>query len=138
MAGKDDAAKSKASSAKPEDSKNKGKERAVEPTEDGKEKSDKDAKLDLPEEELSEEDQKLKDELEMLVERLLEKDTKLYKPALEQIKEFIKTSTSSMTAVPKPLKFLRPHYEKLVEAYETWPNGENKVRGHAWTIMTLC
>ncbi|KAI9829873.1 MAG: proteasome regulatory particle base subunit [Sarea resinae] len=79
-----------------------------------------------PEEELNEEDQQLKNELDMLVERLQESDTSLYKPALEAIKNFIKTSTSSMTAVPKPLKFLRPHYDKLTETYEKWPLGENK------------
>lgn len=33
-----------------------------------------------------------------------------------------------MTAVPKPLKFLRPHYESLEKTYESWPEGENKVR----------
>lgn len=32
-----------------------------------------------------------------------------------------------MTAVPKPLKFLRPHYETLTKLYEEWPNDENKV-----------
>jgi 26S proteasome regulatory subunit N1 len=58
---------------------------------------------------------------------LQEPDTKLYKPALEAIKDSIKTSTSSMTAVPKPLKFLRPHYENLEKAYDSWPAGENKV-----------
>ena len=94
--------------------------------EGGKDGSKKDGDLDLPPEELSEEDQKLKDELDMLVERLTEGDVSLYKPALEAIKDSIKTSTSSMTAVPKPLKFLRPHYEKLCEAYERWPAGENK------------
>ncbi|KAH7130317.1 26S proteasome non-ATPase-like protein regulatory subunit 2 [Dendryphion nanum] len=31
-----------------------------------------------------------------------------------------------MTAVPKPLKFLRPHYESLEKAYESWPAGDNK------------
>jgi 26S proteasome regulatory subunit N1 len=31
-----------------------------------------------------------------------------------------------MTAVPKPLKFLRPHYEKLETAYQSWPAGDNK------------
>ncbi|XTI83576.1 26S proteasome non-ATPase-like protein regulatory subunit 2 [Cenococcum geophilum] len=31
-----------------------------------------------------------------------------------------------MTAVPKPLKFLRPHYEKLEKAYESWPLGDDK------------
>ncbi|GAM85056.1 hypothetical protein ANO11243_030590 [Dothideomycetidae sp. 11243] len=88
----------------------------------------KDAKdgIELPTEELSDEDQKLKDELDMLVERILEPDTSLYKAALENIKDSIKTSTSSMTAVPKPLKFLRPHYEKLEQAYQSWPDGENK------------
>ncbi|KAF2467631.1 26S proteasome non-ATPase-like protein regulatory subunit 2 [Lindgomyces ingoldianus] len=79
-----------------------------------------------PAEELSEEDQQLKSDLDMLVERLLGPDTNLYKPALEQIKDFIKTSTSSMTAVPKPLKFLRPHYESLEKAYQAWPAGDDK------------
>ena len=90
---------------------------------DGKKTDD----LDLAPEELSEEDQKLKDELDMLAERLTEDDKSLYKPALEAIKESIKTSTSSMTAVPKPLKFLRPHYEKLCEAYDRWPAGDDKL-----------
>lgn len=95
---------------------------AKEAGKDGKKEND----LDLPPEELSEEDQKLKDELDMLVERLTEDDASLYKPALEAIKTNIKTSTSSMTAVPKPLKFLRPHYEKLCETYESWPAGDSK------------
>lgn len=38
----------------------------------------------------------------------------------------IKTSTSSMTAVPKPLKFLRPHYETMGRLYESWPTGSDK------------
>jgi 26S proteasome regulatory subunit N1 len=32
-----------------------------------------------------------------------------------------------MTAVPKPLKFLRPSYESLEKAYESWPAGDDKV-----------
>ncbi|KAH9881855.1 proteasome regulatory particle base subunit [Plenodomus biglobosus] len=107
----------------------KGKGKAV----NGDAEKAKDAKADGEDkkvattgEELSEEDQQLKNELDMLVERILESDTSLYKPALEQIKDFIKTSTSSMTAVPKPLKFLRPHYENLEKAYASWPEGENK------------
>ncbi|KAF3003659.1 proteasome regulatory particle base subunit [Curvularia kusanoi] len=86
----------------------------------------KDKKVESTGEELSEEDQQLKSELDMLVERILESDSSLYKPALNQIKEFIKTSTSSMTAVPKPLKFLRPHYENLEKQYASWPEGEDK------------
>ncbi|KAH6676723.1 putative 26S proteasome regulatory subunit rpn-1 [Halenospora varia] len=77
-------------------------------------------------EELSEEDQQLKSELDMLVERVMESDTSLYKAALEAIKDSIKTSTSSMTAVPKPLKFLRPHYIPMTELYEKWPPGDDK------------
>ena len=78
------------------------------------------------EEELSEEDQSLKSELEMLVSRLQESDKSLYIPALNAMKDFIKTSTSSMTAVPKPLKFLMPHYQELVTAFESWPEGDEK------------
>ena len=32
-----------------------------------------------------------------------------------------------MTSVPKPLKFLRPHYPDLQALYETWQPSENKV-----------
>ncbi|KAK8231435.1 armadillo-type protein [Phyllosticta capitalensis] len=110
----------------------KGKGKAVDekPKEPKKDKDGniikEDEKLDLPPEELSEEDQQLKNELDMLVERIQESNTSLYKPALEAIKNFIKTSTSSMTAVPKPLKFLRPHYESLEKTYESWPEGDDK------------
>ncbi len=31
-----------------------------------------------------------------------------------------------MTAVPKPLKFLRPHYEPMCKLYEEWKDGDNK------------
>lgn len=88
-------------------------------------KKDDDKIIDAAEE-LSEEDQQLKNELDMLVERLTESDASLYKPALEAMKTSIKTSTSSMTAVPKPLKFLRPHYEPLTQLYEQWPEGDDK------------
>ncbi|KAL5428611.1 proteasome regulatory particle base subunit [Paraphaeosphaeria minitans] len=77
-------------------------------------------------EELNEEDQQLKNDLDMLVERILGPDADLYNHALEKINEFIKTATSSMTAVPKPLKFLRPHYESLEKAYDSWPESDNK------------
>ena len=117
-----DKGKAKAEDAKQVNGVSEGKEDGKKDGKDGK----KEGELDLPAEELNEEDQKLKDELEMLVERLTESDASLYKPALEAIKTSIKTSTSSMTAVPKPLKFLRPHYDKLCEAYDRWPAGEDK------------
>ncbi|KAF7797058.1 hypothetical protein EIP86_008250 [Pleurotus ostreatoroseus] len=77
-------------------------------------------------EELSDEDMQLKNELEMLIERLREPNTELYRPALETLRTLIRTSTSSMTSVPKPLKFLHPHYPGLQELYESWPPSEDK------------
>ncbi|KZT70492.1 26S proteasome regulatory complex, non-ATPase subcomplex, Rpn1 subunit [Daedalea quercina L-15889] len=50
----------------------------------------------------------------------------LYRPALETLRTLIRTSTSSMTSVPKPLKFLHPHYPELQSLYETWAPSENK------------
>ena len=80
------------------------------------------------EEEISEEDEKLKNDLELLVERLTEEDSSLYSQALDQLKEQISSSTTSMTAVPKPLKFLHPHYEALVKAFESWSDPALKSR----------
>uniref|UniRef100_A0A3Q3KMI0 26S proteasome non-ATPase regulatory subunit 2 n=1 Tax=Monopterus albus TaxID=43700 RepID=A0A3Q3KMI0_MONAL len=62
----------------------------------------------------------------MMVERLSEKNTALYRPALEELRRQIRSSTTSMTSVPKPLKFLRSHYGKLKEIYEGMAPGENK------------
>ncbi|MCJ1427783.1 proteasome regulatory particle base subunit [Sticta canariensis] len=47
-------------------------------------------------------------------------------PQDDAIKDFIKTSTSSMTAVPKPLKFLRPHFDDLTKSYEECSSGNEK------------
>lgn len=78
------------------------------------------------EEQLSEEDAKLKDDLELLVQRLKEDDATLYAPSLDKLKEFIQNSTSSMTAVPKPLKFLRPDYPDLCGLYDKWTDRQAK------------
>ena len=40
------------------------------------------------------------------------------KSNLELLREKIRSATSSLTSVPKPLKFLRPHFETLKEVYE--------------------
>ncbi|CAF0712055.1 unnamed protein product [Brachionus calyciflorus] len=72
----------------------------------------------VEDEDLSDEDKQLKDELLLCVQRLTESDEKLYKPALEILRTKIKESTSSMTSVPKPLKFLRNQYDTLKSVYE--------------------
>lgn len=68
--------------------------------------------------ELSEEDQALKEGLELAVVRLQEPDATLHKQALDHLVNEIRTATSSMTSVPKPLKFLRPHYDALKAVYQ--------------------
>lgn len=42
-----------------------------------------------------------------------EKDASLYSLALETLRKLIRTSTTSMTSVPLPLKFLRSYYSRL-------------------------
>ncbi|KAB7504021.1 26S proteasome non-ATPase regulatory subunit 2 [Armadillidium nasatum] len=91
-----------------------------------KKDSSKDEKKDVKEEELSEEDKLLQDELNLLVERLQEPHENLYMPSLEQIRSLIRSSTTSMTSVPKPLKFMRQHYDTMKEIYEKIKNVESK------------
>ncbi|XP_055389133.1 26S proteasome non-ATPase regulatory subunit 2 [Condylostylus longicornis] len=76
--------------------------------------------------EMSDEDQQLQDELNMLVERLQENNEMLYMPTLETMRSMIRASTTSMTAVPKPLKFMRQHYETMKEVYKKMPNDDCK------------
>ncbi len=78
----------------------------------------KKGKKEQEEVELSEEDQKLKEELELYVERVRDKDTNIAKIALDNLQEKIRSSTSTMTAVPKPLKFLLPHCSLLLKHYD--------------------
>lgn len=71
------------------------------------------------EETMSEEDQELKERLEMCVSSVMNVQTDnavtvpLKIKALDAIITELRTSTSSMTSVPKPLKFLRPHFGEL-------------------------
>ncbi|XP_068149198.1 26S proteasome non-ATPase regulatory subunit 2 [Drosophila tropicalis] len=76
--------------------------------------------------ELSDEDQQLQEELEMLVQRLQESDKKLYQLALETMSKLIRASTTSMTSVPKPLKFMRPHYETMKTVYKHMPDEQTR------------
>ena len=69
-------------------------------------------------EELSEDDKILKEELDLCVTRLQENDATLYHGALESLRKLIRASTTSMTSVPKPLKFMIEHYDTMKAAYE--------------------
>lgn len=76
-------------------------------------------KVEKKTEEMSEEDKRLEEELHMLVDRILEKDVSLYDLALETLRKLIRTSTTSMTSVPLPLKFLRSYYSRLKDRCDT-------------------
>ncbi|CAN8273556.1 unnamed protein product [Cochlearia groenlandica] len=90
------------------------------PSKDPKKKDDK------KEEDLSEEDLELKQNLELYVERAQDPNPKLQKAALESMRQEIRASTSSMTSVPKPLKFLRPHYGTLKEFHKNMAESDLK------------
>ena len=45
---------------------------------------------------------------------------------MEALRNQIRSSTSSMTSVPKPLKFLRPHYAALVDIHKAMASSEDK------------
>jgi len=92
-------------------------------TKDAKTTTGKDAK---PEIELSEEDLQLKTNLELLVQRVMDSKAGVAKLALESMRTEIKTATSSMTSVPKPLKFLRPHLQTFKDQYPTIKDATNK------------
>ncbi|GAA5795208.1 armadillo-type protein [Helicostylum pulchrum] len=89
------------------------------------EKKDKNDKKE-EDEDLSEEDQQLKNELELMVERLKDTNKELHRPALEHLRTAIRTSTSSMTSVPKPLKFLSKFYPLLKQLHESWEDSADK------------
>src|SRR3989338_3058708 len=72
-----------------------------------------------PVDELSAEDKALKESLELLVLRVRDPIAGVARLALETMRIEIRTSTSSMTSVPKPLKFLRAHYPTLANDFKT-------------------
>ncbi|WVZ01883.1 hypothetical protein V8G54_022689 [Vigna mungo] len=89
-------------------------------------KDDAISKKKVENEDLSDEDLALKQQLDLYVERVQDADPGLQKVALESMRQEIRTSTSSMTSVPKPLKFLRPHYGTLKTYYETMAESDLK------------
>jgi 26S proteasome regulatory subunit N1 len=89
----------------------------------------KDPKKDKdPEPELSEEDAALKERLDTCVSTLLSAEadvtTELRLKSLDIIVDELRQATSSMTSVPKPLKFLRGHWLELKGYYKGGTLGE--------------
>ncbi|BAF07793.1 26S proteasome non-ATPase regulatory subunit 2 homolog A [Oryza sativa Japonica Group] len=94
----------------------------------------KDEKKD---DDLSEEDLALKEQLELYVVRAQDADPGVQKLALESMRQEIRSATSSMTSVPKPLKFLRPHYGTLKSYFETMPESSDLKRYMADILSVL-
>lgn len=85
------------------------------------------------EDEISEEDAALIATMLMLVTRSADVEKGIRMNALTAMSKEIREATSSMTSVPKPLKFLRPHYGTLKEhhAKETDAEVRARLRGAA-------
>jgi 26S proteasome regulatory subunit N1 len=77
---------------------------------------------------LSDEDKELKERLDTCVFTLVNAENEadvtvpLRLKALDVIVNELRTATSSMTSVPKPLKFLRRHYAVLKKLYDEIQN----------------
>jgi len=97
------------------------KEEAVKEGAEGNANADDDGEV-----ELSDEDRQLKEELEGLVEQVKGEDTSVHKAAFLQMRTTICAATSTMTSVPKPLKFLRPHYETIKELFDAITDADTK------------
>lgn len=67
----------------------------------------------------------MKEKLELCVERLADTEAGLRQQALDMIKTEVSGATSSMTSVPKPLKFMTPLYSKLTDCYKAYKAEDN-------------
>jgi 26S proteasome regulatory subunit N1 len=90
-----------------------------------------------PDADLSDEDRALKEKLDLLVERACDPNPGLAKLALETIRVEIRSATSSMTSVPKPLKFLRSHYPALKQHLEKLPDSSENAKFLADVLSVL-
>lgn len=88
-------------------------------------------------EELSEEDTALKEGLELAVARLQDESEHVVHQALDHLINEIRSSTSSMTSVPKPLKFLRPHYAALKSTFETLSPDVGKKMADILSVLAM-
>lgn len=92
---------------------------------DEKAKKLKKSEEELKEESMSEEDKELKERLETCVSTVINEKSEadvtipIRLTALDVIVTELRTATASMTSVPKPLKFLRPHFASLRTLYLT-------------------
>lgn len=93
----------------------------------------KEAKVQTAEE-LSDEDKSLKEELELCVTRLSDESPEIRLASLTILRDRIRTATSSLTSVPKPLKMLRDHFNSIVEQFESGYTTAGAKQHAAWFL----
>lgn len=72
----------------------------------------------------NEDSKKDEDEINSLVDAI--KQGQMVTPALDQLRNIIRESTTSMTSIPKPLKYLRSKYNDLKAAHEALKSEKTK------------
>jgi 26S proteasome regulatory subunit N1 len=88
-----------------------------------KSKKEEAKKKEELEDALSEEDKQLKERLDTCVATITNQSNEasvtvgIRQKALDVIVTELRTATSSMTSVPKPLKFLRPHFAAIKKVF---------------------
>jgi len=84
------------------------------------------------------EEQELKNKLDELVNALFDNDFDIQVNAFNLLKDEIKSSTSTMTSIPKPLKYVRCHYDRLKEEYNKEQSRERRaLLGNLLSILVL-
>lgn len=68
----------------------------------------------------------MKDKIDSLVEQLDSRELSQRVKAANDIKAEIQGATSTMTSVPKPLKFLNPNYPKMRDIFDKQTDTEFK------------
>jgi 26S proteasome regulatory subunit N1 len=63
----------------------------------------------------------------LLVERLGDRDLAQRDNALKMLRNEIAGATRTLTSVPKPLKFLSPHYQTIVKLFDEQTDAQLKV-----------
>eukprot|EP00298_Acanthocystis_sp_HF-20_P013231 c20264_g1_i1.p1 GENE.c20264_g1_i1~~c20264_g1_i1.p1 ORF type:complete len:881 (-),score=326.51 c20264_g1_i1:17-2659(-) len=97
----------------------------------------KDKNLSKKEPELTAEDLKLKEEIELLATRATDEIEEIQTQALNTLGNYIKEAVGTMSSIPKPLKFLRPHFQTLKEKYETIENKNKQKLADILSILAM-
>jgi len=112
-------------------------EAPVQENKDNKDKKDVKPKGKVDPNALSEEDEKYKQDIEMIIERVCENDENVQKTALDQLRSELTQETGTVTSVPKSLKFIKPHFDRLKETYAKAPASNKKNFAQLLSVLSM-